>query len=119
MSPTALEIKIKALERLIKEEKLYEQELAEQQQVIDKLSSKKSDTTGEKEEEDEYFLKKQKQVLEDTERVIVQVKQKVGDALSLLKEHLGGLGDDETENATVKGAKELITNTEAVIASWK
>ena len=37
MAPTQLEIKVRALQRLVKEETYYQQELKEQQQHIEKL----------------------------------------------------------------------------------
>ena len=54
MGPSPLQIKVNALKRLIKEEKLSKQEVAEQEQHINQMKANNAD---------EYELKKQIQFL--------------------------------------------------------
>lgn len=77
MGPSQLKIKSLALKRLLKEVQLYQAELDEQQQVVDKLSEKLAlEAEG---EEVHYELKKQVQVLEETKKMIPALQKKVDD----------------------------------------
>ena len=64
MGPSPLQIKVNALKRLIKEEKLSKQEVAEQEQHINQMKANNAD---------EYELKKQIQVLEESQRMVPEV----------------------------------------------
>lgn len=67
MGPSPLQIKVNALKRLIKEEKLSKQEVAEQEQHINQMKANNAD---------EYELKKQIQVLEESQRMVPEVTKK-------------------------------------------
>lgn len=68
MSPSSLQIKVNSLKRLIKEESLYQQEVAEQQHFVNQMKSNNAD---------EYELKKQIQVLEESQRMVPEVSEKI------------------------------------------
>lgn len=92
MAPTQLEIKVKSLQRLMKEENYYIQEKKDQKELLEKLEADK--------DVDPYELKKQKEILEDTERLLPTLYNKI----KQFKEDLEGYlktyeGDESTELA--------------------
>ena len=95
MGPSPLQIKVNALKRLIKEEKLSKQEVAEQEQHINQMKANNAD---------EYELKKQIQVLEESQRMVPEVTKKVAEYIQALKEFLDSYKGDED----VTEAKELL-----------
>ncbi|AOW31201.1 hypothetical protein MG5_05797 [Candida albicans P57072] len=95
MGPSPLQIKVNALKRLIKEEKLSKQEVAEQEQHINQMKANNAD---------EYELKKQIQVLEESQRMVPEVTKKVAEYRQALKEFLDSYKGDED----VTEAKELL-----------
>ncbi|ODQ82564.1 hypothetical protein BABINDRAFT_24426, partial [Babjeviella inositovora NRRL Y-12698] len=86
MAPTKLEIKLKSLNRLMKEESLYREELAEQQVVVDNLKANNAD---------EYDLKKQIEVLEETRKMIPELLKKVTEHKQALDEFLESYSGEE------------------------
>ena len=95
MGPSPLQIKVNALKRLIKEEKLSKQEVAEQEQHINQMKANNAD---------EYEVKKQIQVLEESQRMVPEVTKKVAEYRQALKEFLDSYKGDED----VTEAKELL-----------
>lgn len=95
MGPSPLQIKVNALKRLIKEEKLSKQEVAEQEQHINQMKANNAD---------EYELKKQIQVLEESQRMVPEVTKKVAEYRQALEEFLDSYKGDED----VTEAKELL-----------
>ncbi|CCH42939.1 Tubulin-specific chaperone A [Wickerhamomyces ciferrii] len=79
MAPSQLEIKTKALGRLIKEESLYQDELKAQEAHVEQLKSSGAD---------QYDLKKQVEVLDDTKNVIPEIRKKIDEAQQSLEEFL-------------------------------
>ncbi|CDR38986.1 CYFA0S02e10066g1_1 [Cyberlindnera fabianii] len=79
MSPSPLEIKTSALTRLLKEEKLYQQELKDQESHIASMKAQNADP---------YELKKQVEVLDDTKRVIPELKKKISEMAQSLEDFL-------------------------------
>lgn len=104
MAPTQLEIKVKALQRLVKEEKYYVQELKDQQKHVKNL---KADTSV-----DKYDLKKQEEVLNDTERLLPTLYVKIKEFMDNLEEYLGSYSGSEDTNE----AKEAIEAAKTVLA---
>ncbi|CCC68124.1 hypothetical protein NCAS_0B00400 [Naumovozyma castellii] len=105
MAPTQLDIKCKALERLVKEESYYQQELKEQQQHVDTL---KKDTKV-----DPYDLKKQVEVLEDTERLLPTLYAKIREFKENLQQYIDSYEGEED----LHEAKIAITNADELLAS--
>ncbi|EGW34156.1 uncharacterized protein SPAPADRAFT_59576 [Spathaspora passalidarum NRRL Y-27907] len=95
MSPSPLQVKVSALKRLIKEEKLYQQEVSEQEQYVNKMKESNAD---------EYEIKKQVEVLEESKRMVPQVTKKIGEHREALKSFLETYSGDEDLTA----AKELL-----------
>ncbi|KAH3664319.1 hypothetical protein WICMUC_005847 [Wickerhamomyces mucosus] len=89
MAPTQLEIKTKALGRLVKEESLYQEELKQQDDHINFLKSNNGD---------EYEIKKQIQVLDDTKKVIKEVLKKIKESKDSLESFLETYTGDEDLN---------------------
>lgn len=75
MAPAPLQIKVNALKRLIKEEKLYQQEGEDQEKYVAQMKANKHDI---------YEIRKQIEVLDESKRMVPQVTQKI-------KEHREGL----------------------------
>ena len=95
MGPSPLQIKVNALKRLIKEEKLCKQEVAEQEQHVNQMKANNAD---------EYELKKQIQVLEESQRMVPEVTKKITQYRQALREFLDSYKGDED----VTEAKELL-----------
>lgn len=92
MAPTQLEIKVKSLQRLMKEENYYIQEKKDQKELLEKLEADK--------DVDPYELKKQKEILEDTERLLPTLYSKIKQFKQDLEEYLRTYeGDESTELA--------------------
>lgn len=83
------------MKRLIKEETLYKQEVTDQEKYVEQMKSKDAD---------EYELKKQVQVLEESQRMVPELTRKI-------KEHKEALVlflDTYTGDEDVSVAKSLI-----------
>lgn len=92
MAPSQLQIKVNALKRLIKEESLYRQEVTEQEQFVAQMRTNNSD---------EYELKKQIQVLEESQRMVPEVTKKISQHRDALKLYLDTYkGDEDVSAAT-------------------
>ncbi|KAL3231402.1 Tubulin-specific chaperone A [Nakaseomyces bracarensis] len=104
MAPTQLEIKVKALQRLVKEEKYYLQELKDQQKHVKKL---KADSSV-----DKYDLKKQEEVLNDTERLLPTLYVKIKEFMDNLEEYL----ESYTGAEDTKEAKEAIESAKKILS---
>ncbi|ODV61548.1 Rbl2p [Ascoidea rubescens DSM 1968] len=94
MALTKLQIKTKALQRLIKEEKYYHVELKEQQDVIEQMKNNP--------DKDEYDLKKQVEVLEDTRQMIPELRKKINEHLVSLKDFVETYNGDEILHLAIK-----------------
>ncbi|CEP60172.1 Rbl2p LALA0_S01e04632g [Lachancea lanzarotensis] len=103
MAPSQLEIKIRSLQRLLKEEKYYQQELQEQKDHVKSLET--SETV------DPYDLKKQVEVLQDTERLLPALYEKIGQFkadLEQFSETYNGTEDLQPAKTTLKEADALL-----------
>ena len=105
MAPTQLEIKVRALQRLVKEEQFYQQELKDQTEHVEKLKKEK--------DVDPYDLKKQVEVLEDTQRLLPTIYKKIEEFKEDLQGYLEGYDGSESLDA----AKEAIKDAEELLAS--
>lgn len=95
MPPSQLQIKVNALKRLIKEKGLYEQEVSEQEQYVNQLKANNGD---------EYDIKKQVEVLEESQRMVPQVSAKIQQLQKSLQDYL----DSYTGDEDLTEAKELL-----------
>ncbi|KAK6459981.1 tubulin binding cofactor A [Scheffersomyces coipomensis] len=95
MSPTQLTIKVNALKRLIKEETLYQQEVNEQESYVESMKSNNGD---------EYEIKKQVEVLDESKRMITELKKKLVSYTDDLKTFVENYTGDED----LSSAKELL-----------
>lgn len=86
MAPTQLQIKVNALKRLIKEKNLYQQEVTEQEQYVNRMKTNNAD---------EYELKKQVEVLEESQRMVPQVSTRIEQLKKSLQEYLDSYTGDE------------------------
>lgn len=103
MAPSTLQIKTRALERLIKEEKLYREEYKEQEDYVNQLKANP--------ETDEFDLKKQIEILNESEKMIPAIRGKVAEHLKDLKEYLSSYdGSDDTgaSQKTIEAAEKLV-----------
>lgn len=102
MAPTQLEIKTKSLGRLIKEESLYQQELKEQESHVENLKTSNADS---------YEIKKQVEVLDDTKKVIPEIRKKISEAKDSLEAHI----KDYTGTEDLTASKENIAAAEKLL----
>lgn len=107
MAPTQLEIKVKSLQRLVKEEGYYQQEAKDQAALVEKL---KSDPKI-----DPYDLKKQVEVLEDTQRLLPTLYEKIKQFMDNLSQFLESYSGVEN----TADAKAILDNAEKLLASVK
>lgn len=80
MAPTQLEIKVRALQRLVKEEAYYQEELKEQIAHVESMKAKQN--------VDIYDLKKQEEVQQDTEKLLPTLYKKIEQFRDNLEEFL-------------------------------
>lgn len=102
MAPTPLEIKTKALGRLVKEESLYQQELKDQEKVVSELKAANGD---------EYEIKKQIEVFEDTKQMIPEIRTKIKESLESLEsfiESYTGVEDLTASKENIELARNLL-----------
>lgn len=90
MPPTTLQIKTNALSRLLKEQKLYRQEVLDQQKFVQQMISKNAD---------EYEIRKQQQVLEESQRMITELDKKVNEHTDDLKNYVANYEGEENLDA--------------------
>ncbi|QLG70705.1 hypothetical protein HG535_0A06470 [Zygotorulaspora mrakii] len=103
MAPTQLEIKVRALQRLIKEECYYKQEIKEQEKHVENLKNDKN--------VDPYDLKKQEEVRDDTVKLLPTMYRKIEEFKNNLEEFLETYeGGDELDDAkaTIGEADQLL-----------
>ena len=105
MAPTQLEIKVRALQRLVKEEQFYQQELKDQTEHVEKLKKEK--------DVDPYDLKKQVEVLEDTQRLLPTIYKKIEEFKEDLQDYMEGYDGSESLDT----AREAIRSAEELLAS--
>ncbi|SCV02551.1 LAME_0H02674g1_1 [Lachancea meyersii CBS 8951] len=106
MAPSQLEIKIRSLQRLLKEEKYYQQELKDQKNHVDEMKADDS--------VDPYDLKKQVEVLQDTERLLPALYEKIGqfkEDLARFVETYNGTEDLKAVDTTLKEAGDLLSKS--------
>ncbi|CDK27941.1 unnamed protein product [Kuraishia capsulata CBS 1993] len=91
MAPSTAQIKANALTRLVKEKKLYYQELEEHKQELERLQ---------KQPDSEYEVKVQQRIVDETQRLIPTLDTKIETTLNGLKEYLADnkdtLGEEDT-----------------------
>lgn len=95
MSPTSLEIKVKAVERLVKEKNIYHDEVSNNSRVLILMISSDADS---------YDIGKQKLILEESERMVLQIEDKI----RLYKANLAKFLESYAGNENLEAAKELI-----------
>lgn len=103
MSPTQLEIKVRALQRLVKEESYYQQELKDQTAHVERLRKDK--------DVDPYDLKKQEEVQQDTEKLLPTMYKKIAEFKENLEEFVKSYqGNESLQDAksTIKQADEML-----------
>lgn len=86
MPSSPLQIKVNALKRLIKEEKLYKEEVEEQEKHVSQLKANNSDP---------YEIKKQVEVLDESKRMIPLVAKKIQEHKEGLSQFLDTYSGDE------------------------
>ncbi|EGD95131.1 tubulin-specific chaperone Rbl2 [Trichophyton tonsurans CBS 112818] len=136
MAPsTPLSIATGAVQRLVKEEASYQREKKDQEQRLEKLSKETSD-----DENREYMLNQevgpplsvyssglgvftygansfQRKALEETEKLLPQLKMKINEAVAKLERLLAEEGQKgvESDVAQITAAKEAISNAKTAI----
>lgn len=105
MAPTQLEIKVKSLQRLVKEESYYQQEAKDQAAHVERL---KTDPKI-----DPYDLKKQIEVLQDTQRLLPTLYEKIKQFMDNLSQFLETYSGEESTT----DAKAILADAEKLLAS--
>lgn len=89
MAPSKLDIKVKALQRLLRERTYYAKELDEQQKHLDSMKAG---------EGDEYEIKKQSELVAESKRMIPELEKKIETHKMELRKFLDEYkGDENTE----------------------
>ncbi|PGH06686.1 hypothetical protein AJ79_06470 [Helicocarpus griseus UAMH5409] len=116
MAPqTPLAIATSALQRLVKEEASYHRELEQQQERIKRLEAEQptDDDDGNK----EYILRQERQALEETRKVLPNMKQKISEAIAkldhlLVEEGQKGMGSNVSE---INAGKDAISHAKTAV----
>lgn len=103
MAPTQLEIKVKSLQRLMKEETYYIQEKKDQEGLLAKLETDK--------DVDPYELKKQNEILQDTVRLLPTLYSKIQQFKEDLEEYVKSYEGDESTDL----AKEVASSADKLL----
>ncbi|KAI5363751.1 putative tubulin binding cofactor A [Septoria linicola] len=112
-APSQIAIATSALNRLVKEEKSYRGEYDSQKARIAKLEADQSN-----DENAEYILRQERKVLQETEAMFPQLKQKITEAKEKLEVQLEqdkGPGDQSNTPEDVTKAKEAIAAAQTAI----
>ncbi|KAK2750736.1 hypothetical protein FQN57_002809 [Myotisia sp. PD_48] len=111
--PSPLAIATSAVKRLVKEEAFHHKEIQNQKKRIEALE--KEAAAGGPEEEGmegnrEYTLNQERQVLQETEKVLPGVKAKISEALETLKHLITEEGEKGLESnvSQITAAKEAV-----------
>lgn len=96
MSPTALQIKVKALQRLIKEKSFYSKEVTECAHKLEQMKSAGAD---------QYDVMKQTQIWEESQRMVPELERKIQDHTQSLSEFLKTYDGEEDTTTAVSLAK--------------
>ena len=108
MAPSQIQIHINALNRLLKDKIYYKKDIIEQKKTIDDLNKKKESEQDKEVAEDlTYQLKKQVQILDETENLIPSLNKKITEILQNLYDYI-------SENKSSINAQDL-SNAEIVI----
>lgn len=86
MAPSPVSIKVNALKRLIKEETIYRQEVAEQELHVAQIKAANAD---------EYEVRKQQEVLEEAHRMVPELAAKIQQHREALAAFLQSYKGDE------------------------
>ncbi|ODV86083.1 hypothetical protein CANARDRAFT_28120 [[Candida] arabinofermentans NRRL YB-2248] len=106
MAPSQLQIKSSALQRLLKEKKLYQEEVEESDQTIIKYQAQLVGEPGN--EELEYTLKNAIKIRDETKRLLPSIDGKIQEILTSLKEYLKSeVGESSEETTNLIKAAEL------------
>ncbi|KAI0016446.1 tubulin binding cofactor A [Xylariomycetidae sp. FL0641] len=107
-APSPLTVATQAVQRLLKEEKSYEKELAQQSARVAKLEAEaKSHQTGGGAEDGnaEFVLKQEQRAMAETQAVFAPLRERIVDAVQRLEEQVaaaeseGGAPADEVAKA--------------------
>ncbi|KAM5474417.1 tubulin folding cofactor A [Microsporum audouinii] len=113
MAPsTPLSIATGAVRRLVKEEASYQREKKDQEQRIEKLSKDATD-----DENREYMLNQERKALEETEKLLPQLKDKINEAVSKLERLIAEEGQKgaDSDVAQITAAKEAIALSKTAV----
>lgn len=109
MTTQQLKIKTGVLKRLIAEEKSYRQELSEQTITLSNFKKVDGD------EDYEWKLKKQKEVIEETKKMIPDAQLRLSKSLAELQELVGAHEEEWAGTEELTKAKELIKDGEQAV----
>ncbi|RDA82336.1 hypothetical protein CP532_4510 [Ophiocordyceps camponoti-leonardi (nom. inval.)] len=99
-APSPLAISTSSVQRLLKEEASYHEELAEQQSRAESLAKK---TTGEDEDGNaEFLLKQQRAVVEQTRAVFAPLRARIDEAVAKLDDQLASAAEGADDGDLVK-----------------
>ncbi|ESW98417.1 hypothetical protein KL918_005140 [Ogataea parapolymorpha] len=104
---STIQIKSNALQRLLKDKKLYKEELREHEDTVADLQGKLK--IDESNEELQYTLKNAIKIKDETQRLILNVNGKVREVLQDLKEYVGshpGESSDAIKKLIIEADKE-------------
>ncbi|ORY57500.1 tubulin binding cofactor A [Pseudomassariella vexata] len=109
-APSPLKIATQAVERLVKEEKLYKTELSTQTERVAKLEADLKKKDANTDSNAEFMLKQEQQAVEETKAIFEPLNKRISEAVARLEEQIataeGGNADaDELTKAKESLAK--------------
>ncbi|KAI1075697.1 tubulin binding cofactor A [Whalleya microplaca] len=119
-APSPLTIATQSVQRLVKEEKYYQKELASQTERVKKLEESLSSAGGKVDGNAGFMLKQEQKVVEETKAVFAPLNERIVEAVNRLEEQIataesegGGAADELTK---AKEALELGKGVQTPVA---
>ncbi|KAL1953760.1 hypothetical protein VTO42DRAFT_2291 [Malbranchea cinnamomea] len=110
--PSPLAVATASVNRLVKEEASYHREMESQKKRIEKLEAEIAEGIEDEDGNREYILRQERQALEETKKVLPNLKKKISEAVANLERLLDEEGRKGTESdvAQITAAKEAISH---------
>ncbi|UNI14864.1 tubulin folding cofactor A [Purpureocillium takamizusanense] len=113
-APSPLAIATSSVERLLKEEKSYHQELAQQEAQVKALEDKiKARGAASEDGNDEFMLKQQQTAVEQTRAVFAPLRERIATAVTKLEEQIATSEESNTNAADLETAKAVLARARA------
>ncbi|KAI1372707.1 tubulin binding cofactor A [Hypoxylon crocopeplum] len=113
-APSPLTIATQSVQRLVKEEKYYRKELAQQSERVKKLETELNNGGAGADGNAEFVLKQERKAMQETQAVFVPLNERIGDAVQRLEEQIAAAESEDGSADEISKAKEALGMGKAV-----